>query len=196
MSFKTLWSKRWVRACIYLFSMLCILFIVDAIHEQYLKKQDIENVKIIKSIRLQLRDVDGSNLPPTSVQNINDSTLAGIDINQNYIRDDVELAIFALYPTSTPLRAAALQYAQMLQLKTVYVHYFDAQIASDIKFSRSFSCLTKVISSPKGGPVLDFAENIDRIHINTSSRAEHSKKIDSSYFKKYSVARNDSPCDI
>ena len=52
----------------------------------------------------------GTNLPPQPYEPENDATVAGLDKNNNGIRDDVELAIFAKYPKSAKIRAAELQY--------------------------------------------------------------------------------------
>ena len=78
-------------------------------------------IDFINSQKINLDDVMGKNMPPKPDQMLNDSTIAGIDANNNSIRDDVELAIFAKYPNSAKIRAAELQYAQALQLELTQV---------------------------------------------------------------------------
>jgi len=75
-----------------------------------------EAVDFIHSQKLTMDDVLGKNLPPEPDAKLNNSTLQGIDANNNGIRDDAELAIFKLYPDSARIRSGALQYAKALQM--------------------------------------------------------------------------------
>jgi len=75
-----------------------------------------EAVDFIHSQRLTMDDVLGKNIPPKPDAKLNNSTLQGIDANNNGIRDDAELAIFKLYPDSARQRSGALQYAKALQM--------------------------------------------------------------------------------
>ena len=75
-----------------------------------------EAVDFIHSQKLTMNDVLGKNLPPEPDAKLNNSTLQGIDANNNGIRDDAELAIFKLYPDSARQRSGALQYAKALQM--------------------------------------------------------------------------------
>ena len=79
-------------------------------------KNTAEQVVKIHATKLTLDDVMGKNLPmdPGALA---DKTVAGIDANQNGIRDDVELAIFQMYPNSAKTRAVLLQYALVLQME-------------------------------------------------------------------------------
>jgi len=58
----------------------------------------------------------GKNLPPDPGA-LADQTVAGMDANENGIRDDVELAVFKAYPDSAKTRAVLLQYALALQME-------------------------------------------------------------------------------
>lgn len=80
------------------------------------KQKTDEAVAKIKATRLTLDDVMGKNLPPDPGREA-DKTIAGVDANENGIRDDVELAIFKAYPNSAKMRAVLLQYAMALQLE-------------------------------------------------------------------------------
>lgn len=81
------------------------------------KDQNQKAIDFINSKKITMADVMGQNLPPQPDITLNNSTIAGIDANNNYIRDDVELAIFEKYPNSAKIRSAMLQYAQALQLE-------------------------------------------------------------------------------
>jgi len=75
------------------------------------EQQSKETVALIQSKHIAPNDVDGKHLPPPPDSKLVDATIAGVDANQNGIRDDVELAIFKEYPNSPYTRAAELQYA-------------------------------------------------------------------------------------
>lgn len=68
----------------------------------------------IHATKLTMGDVMGTNLPPDPGA-LADATIVGVDANANGIRDDVELAIFRDYATSSKTRAVLLQYAQSQQ---------------------------------------------------------------------------------
>ncbi len=68
----------------------------------------------IHATKLTMDDVMGTNLPPDPGA-LADATIVGVDANANGIRDDVELAIFRDYATSSKTRAVLLQYAQSQQ---------------------------------------------------------------------------------
>lgn len=108
-----------------------------------------KTIDFITSQKITLDDVMGKNLPPKPDQTLNDSTIAGIDANGNYIRDDVELAIFEKYPDSAKMRSAELQYAQALQLEIIYVSEVDTLIATKIKKESAYVCLAKAMSWDK-----------------------------------------------
>ena len=81
------------------------------------KQKTEEAVLRIHAQKITLDDVMGTKLPPEPNRELNDSTIEGIDANQNGIRDDVELAIFKEYPNSAKTRAVLLQYALALQME-------------------------------------------------------------------------------
>src|SRR3989344_4972301 len=102
---------------IVIFVAFVILVIVRMFHFANLKKT-AAMVEKIHATKLSLDDVMGKNLPPDPGAEA-DKTVAGIDANQNGIRDDVELAIFKEYPNSAKTRAVLLQYALALQMEVV-----------------------------------------------------------------------------
>jgi hypothetical protein len=106
---------KWVG--IVLGSTFIILVIVRAF---YLYNLDNTNAQVAKihATKLTLDDVMGKNLPPDPGADA-DKTVAGIDANQNGIRDDVELAVFKAYPNSAKTRAVLLQYALALQMEFI-----------------------------------------------------------------------------
>ncbi|KKU67569.1 MAG: hypothetical protein UX89_C0014G0039 [Parcubacteria group bacterium GW2011_GWA2_47_16] len=81
------------------------MFVLDA------KEKTAEQVARIHATKLTIDDVFGKNLPvPSEVEGPPDydATIAGVDANENGIRDDVELAIFKEYPNFPYLQAVKL----------------------------------------------------------------------------------------
>src|ERR1700690_675425 len=104
---------RWPLAVLVVFYILLVLYRIPAVGEQ---QRTAETVAKIQAQRITLSDVMGDALPPVPNKEENDATVAGIDKNNNGIRDDVELAIFSLHATSSKIRAAELQYAMDQQI--------------------------------------------------------------------------------
>ena len=130
-------------------AILIVLFIGLMIYrfpvvEERIKTQEV--VKVIQSQKLTLADVMGENLPPEPDAALKDATLEGIDVNNNGIRDDVELAIFKLHPDSARVRAAELQYAMALQNEmTSNVFNSDTLVVVIQEEGRSFSCVAETV---------------------------------------------------
>ena len=103
--------------CCYFGGAFAILVVVRMFHFYNLKKTN-EQVAKIHATKLTMDDVIGKSLPPDPGAEA-DKTVAGIDANQNGIRDDVELAIFKEYPNSAKTRAVLLQYALALQMEVI-----------------------------------------------------------------------------
>ena len=162
-------------------------------------------IDFINSQKINLDDVMGKNLPPKPDQMLNDSTIAGIDANNNSIRDDVELAIFAKYPNSAKIRAAELQYAQALQLELTQVFNSETLVVAIKKESYGSICIGET------GPGISLEDSREEIKaglsVNDSRRKEvedfvinteirNKRQTDNlKYMTSYSVPPNEH-CDI
>lgn len=152
-----------------------------------------EAIKEINAQHLTVRDVDGTNLPPTPDQTKVDATVQGVDANDNGIRDDVELAIFKKYPNDMKLRAAALQYAMteqsFLSGKIVDKASWKAAAEQD---SRASSCIDERDLSFTETEALDHW--VEGLVTNTPARKA---KYESVF--KYTTSFGDGPrpfCDV
>jgi len=162
-------------------------------------------IDFINSQKINLDDVMGKNLPPKPDQMLNDSIIAGIDANNNSIRDDVELAIFAKYPNSAKIRAAELQYAQALQLELTQVFNSETLVVAIKKESYGSICIGET------GPGISLEDSREEIKaglsVNDSRRKEvedfvinteirNKRQTDNlKYMTSYSVPPNEH-CDI
>ncbi len=151
--------------------------------QERLKTQEV--VKKIQAQRITLADVMSQNLPPAPDSTLNNSTVEGIDANNNGIRDDVELAIFKLHPGSAKIRAAELQYAMALQNEFVNVFNSETLVAVIRQEGRASVC------------ILDskITNDLEDLVFNTSIR----KNFRNDLFKKFMTSfalPNSNYCDI
>ncbi len=154
-----------------------------------------ETIDFINSKKITMDDVMGTNLPPVPDRKLNDSTIAGIDANNNYIRDDVELAIFEKYPNSAKIRAAQLQYAQALQLELTKVYSSETLIPVIQKGDKAFNCFGYSLQDTSFYAAQEKASEIESIILNTKSREDKQLAIEKKYMATYSLSNSQS-CDI
>src|SRR3989344_2040009 len=167
---KRLWAHKIVRIFVWAFLILLGLYLVlvafRVVHFFNLDKTNAQ-VEKIHNTKLTLNDVMGTNLPPEPIDA--DETVAGIDANQNGIRDDVELAIFEAYPNSARTRAPLLQYALVLQMQmTLPVINTDTATEIITELSRADSCVAdtlvprKTPESSRSGAEMEKIETLIR----------------------------------
>jgi hypothetical protein len=134
---------RWPLLILVVAYVALVIYRIPAVGEQ---QKTAAAVAYIHSQKITLADVTGTNLPPVPYAPENDATVAGLDQNNNGIRDDVELAIFKLHPDSAKIRAAELQYALDQQLMIIQVFNNETWIAAAQEDSRGYACVGKSVS--------------------------------------------------
>ncbi len=134
-------KEKWIIAGILVCSS--IIIVVGCIHLSGLEQTE-EMVNKIDATRLAISDVTGGNLPPDPGPQ-KDATVQGIDANKNGIRDDVELAIFHQYIDQPATRAVLLQYALVLEMKTLYPLSKDTATAIAQEDSRAYDCIGSLL---------------------------------------------------
>ncbi|OGI78026.1 hypothetical protein A3D42_03130 [Candidatus Nomurabacteria bacterium RIFCSPHIGHO2_02_FULL_41_18] len=163
-----------------------ILVIVRAFHFYNLDKTN-EQVEKIHNTRLQLSDVMGENLPPDPGTEA-DKTIAGVDTNQNGIRDDVELAIFKEYPNSAKKRAVSLQYALALQKQMILPIVNTETLVATVEYkSKASKCMWTLGDTDK------YKNFIDNLQVNTKERNQY---LDEIYDKLGSFSVSKEGCDL
>lgn len=152
------------------------------------EEKTVTAVAAIHAQKITLADVEGFNLPPTPDQAENDATVEGVDKNNNGIRDDVELAIFELYPDNKKARAAALQYAKTEQMYLTHVFNTETWKAVAEEVGRAQICtIESNISWEEFERIADLVTNIQ---LRKEARTKSFEFITS-----YGPA-NGIPCDV
>src|SRR5665213_1269484 len=155
--------------------LLCVLAYVSLLIYSYphYKEEQLDSVATqrIESERLTKGDVDGARLPSPAEKSEVDATIAGVDENGNGIRDDVELAIFAHYPTSPSVRAAELQYAMELQNELTSVFDSATLVAVIRAEGRGFLCISND----------QHAKEVEDLVFNTDARKSQRERIREKY---------------
>lgn len=173
------------------------LVLVRMVHFYNQGKTD-EQVAKINATKLTVDDVMGKNLPADPGAEA-DKTVAGVDANNNGIRDDVELAIFSTYPDSAKTRAVLLQYALALQMEvTQAVVNTDTVTAVAESEGRAYYCVGEINSRDD---MEKFIELGDKLHdfvetrqLNTEARKSARKEFYKGKLDSYNSASGS--CDI
>ena len=180
-------------------AVIFILFIALVIYRIPVVRERMKTEEVVKKIQAQkltIADVMGKNLPPTPDPLLKDASIEGIDANENGIRDDVELAIFKLYPYSARIRAAELQYAMALQNElTPDIFNSDTLVATLFQESRSYFCIDKAIPNATDSVFNLTIKGIENLVLNTQSRKSRHEEI----LKKFMTSHanpSDQFCDI
>jgi hypothetical protein len=177
----------WVLFVLFVTYGAIVLYAYPHDHEQHLAEATVTKIEAQK---LTMVDVDGSHLPPPPDSNRVDETVAGIDANGNGIRDDVELAIFAEYSTSTETRSAELQYAMDLQIQLTEVFDPTTWEAAAKQNDRGFGCLYD--TSESGYGILE--KEVEGLVLNTPDRIKRFKSIEQ-YRVSYKLSSGPD-CDV
>src|SRR3990167_3572614 len=198
---KRLWAHKIIRMFVWAFLILLGLYLVlvafRVVHFFNLDKTNAQ-VEKIHNTKLTLNDVMGTNLPPEPIDA--DETVAGIDANQNGIRDDVELAIFEAYPNSARTRAPLLQYALVLQMQMTLPIVNKETVTATVEDneSRAQICLWNLSSRSNMEKFITDIERyetyVKQLQINNEQRKDYLRRIFENNLDSFS-ASNES-CDI
>lgn len=161
-------AGRMVRWPLLALIVLYIGFVIYRIPGYNAEHKSKDVVAQIHAQRLTLADVDGSHLPPLPDSTEVDATVAGVDANNNGIRDDVELAIFKKYPNSPYTRTAELQYAMTEQMFLTKVFDTATWKAVAEENGRANLCLSSVQNSGSGV----FQKEVEGLVFNTLPRRD------------------------
>jgi hypothetical protein len=203
---KKLFAHRIFKIIKWVFLILVGLYIVAVlVRAFYLANKHFSDIKTntevekIHNTKLTLDDVLGKNLPPDP-GTLADQTIAGVDANQNGIRDDVEIAIFKAYPNSAKTRAVLLQYALALQTETTLpVLNTDTitAVVEDIE-SRAHICIWSITSrSNMKNFIAETTKNenfVKNLQLNNDQRKKYLENNINKYLKSFSLSNRG--CDL
>lgn len=192
---KRIW--HWLRWPVYVLLGLYGLIVIWGAYLNFQKDKTDAAVAVIHAQKITLADVEGKSLPPVPDQAENDATVAGIDKNNNGVRDDVELAIFKKYPNSPKIRAAELQYAMTEQMVLTRIFNTGTWEAVASEGGRASMCIALTYSRDNK----DFfrvvsirTDEVDNWVFNTQARKDAQYRADD-----YTTSFGDAPgasCDI
>jgi hypothetical protein len=199
---KALKILKWVGVVI-----VCVYVVAVIIRTIYLVNKHYSDIKTnaevakIHATKLTMDDVLGTNLPPDPGANA-DTTMAGVDANNNGIRDDVELAIFKAYPNSAKTRAVLLQYALTLQLEMTLPILNTSTVTAVIgdNNARANTCINSLYSYSSSNPQKYFdaidksVKFIENLQLNSEQRKNYLDNDVYNYLRSYSLS-NDG-CDL
>lgn len=141
-------------------------------------------VAAIHANRLTEDDVFGE-LPPEPNKTENNATLAGIDTNNNGIRDDVERAIYFKYQASAKEAAPAFQYAKALQMEFTAVYNSATLVAVLQEEDRASLCILDIKKD----------EEIEKLVFDTDLRKHAREDLYKKYMTSYTLP-NQGECDL
>jgi hypothetical protein len=188
---------RWPLLVLVVAYAVLVAFRIPAVGE---KQRTADTIAAIQAQKITLSDVMGTALPPQPYEPENDATVAGLDKNNNGIRDDVELAIFAKYPHSAKIRAAELQYALDQQMMMTQVFNSETWIAAAQEDSRGYACISD--SVPNSGDLnADMKIVVSRINevkalVFDIKMRQDAKDKAYNFTTSYGDLKNVSDCDI
>jgi len=117
--------------------------------------------------------IDGHTLPPMPDESINNSTLLGIDTNNNGVRDDVEIWIYTTYEDKPPfIKTIAMEKAKAYQ---IVIQEPEKAIENEKFMSAFVECETYLYSQyryvkNKQYPIDIFGNDLKSIQLNTEER--------------------------
>lgn len=186
---------RWPLGVLIVLYIALVIYRIPAVGE---KQRTAEVVAYIQAQKITRADVMGENLPPAPNTEANNATVAGIDVNNNGIRDDVELAIFKQYPNSAKVRAAELQYALALQIEITQVFNSETWIAASIQDDRGYQCIAQTYPRTNLGEFIKItderSDGVKNITLDSQMRKDAYEK--SSQFTTSFGLENTNVCDI
>jgi len=205
MFFRINWVHKIFKILKWTFLILLGLFIILVIGRWiYLDKQAETDEQVIKihNTKLTLDDVMGKNLPPDPGV-LADATVQGIDVNNNGIRDDVELAVFKEYPNSAKTRAVLLQYALAMQMEFIQpIFEQEVVIATTQEGDRAYQCIGKIlVRDDENEKIMEkYFEEADILRSfveNKQLNTEERKKFEEDFLKKIGSYNSlEHVCDI
>jgi hypothetical protein len=174
----------WIRGVIVLLIVGIIGFLAWGTWLNFDKDKTDAAVAAIHAQKITADDVSGKWLPPVPDQSKNDSTIAGIDANNNGVRDDVEHAIFKKYINNTKIREAELQYAMTEQMFLTRVFNTETWKAVAEENGRAQTCILEMKANRK---------EVEGLEFNTPSRISSREKA-YEFITSYGPAEGE-PCD-
>ena len=174
---------RWVKWPLIILAVAYVLLVIWRMTVLYAEEETELDVARIHQERLTWADVN--TLPPAPDTAQNDKTLAGVDANNNGIRDDVEIEIYNKYKGDQKTIVAMLQYAKALQKEFTEVYNSPTLVAVIQEEDRGYSCIGEI----------KLGDFVDELVFNTEDRKRFQENLYEKYMTSYALP-NENYCDI
>ena len=156
--------------------LLALIFLGGAIlfgYRHWVDTQQSTDMTVTSSAQpLQNETINGIEVPPEPDPELNNATLAGIDVNSNGVRDDVERWIIVTFPDSAKERSALIQSASSYQRLITN----SDSVVDRIEFmNAAIDCMTITFMSTSadvngGKKAFEIAEDLRTRVYNTKNR--------------------------
>ncbi len=186
---KKVWHYgRWVLLALVIAYIALVIYRTGVMIEQDKSAETVAAIHAQKITRDFVLNTH-RNLPEPPDPTLDDSTVEGIDANNNGIRDDAELTIFLWHRDSARIRAAELQYAQALQAELTMVFNSETWKAGAQEESRAFYCMRVDAKLPTSE-----TDRIEKLVLDTDLRRQKYDEVNN-YITSYADL-NVPNCDI
>jgi len=102
---------------------------------------------LITAVLIIISACSGGGATNNSSSGAENATVAGIDANNDGVRDDVQRYIYATYPNSAKSRSALTQYAKGVQASFVNVSTARQAVVVEPQLLRAGACVTATMGS-------------------------------------------------
>jgi len=171
----TVW--RYVRWPFYIVLALYTALVIYRIPAVMERDRAAQTINYIHAQKITRSDVMGERLPPPPDEEKNNATVEGVDSNNNGVRDDVELAIFALHPDEARVRAAQLQYAMGIQIMMTEVFNSETwKVAADFE-ERGYFCISSTYPRDYSNDLFITTPEGEKYTIITDARRKEVKDL-------------------
>jgi len=159
--------------------------LINCSRESGKSKEDTNNINIVakanSDIKKEKEIINGYALPPEPDPKVNNSTLLGIDSNNNGVRDDVERWIYKHY--KNPIEIAILM--QSARANTSLLLSKTERHKPNINIQNVTSCMFYWIYKAKDRPLDKYelyahADEVDAIQFNTIKRVTKKNQYEKS----------------
>ena len=139
------------------------------------------SVAQIESIFISEQEIDGDGVPPMPDKTRNNSTLTGIDVDKDGVRDDVEIFINNLFTNNSDLRKSYKNFSKLYNLLLINVDNKTEVLRIDPLLSKASFCANYMDNVNTDAIKRENLMKLKSLLINTSARVFADIKLNGYY---------------